>query len=96
MSLLEQLAINDKELGISAVHDRAPEAKLAYVDAQIDEMKAIMWRERCDLLLNAAMERRTDEEAEALDARAREMKANIKRMVRAVDTLVAIRNELQA
>ena len=94
MDVKTQLAELNKELSLTSDHDRDEEGKKEFVDTQLTEIRAVMWRLRVDIILNQSIEAANEEEQAGLDAKVREMKADLRRMKQAIDTLLKVQAAL--
>ena len=94
MDVKTQLAELNKELNLTSDHDRDEEGKKEFVDTQLTEIRAVMWRLRVDIILNQSIEAANEEEQAGLDAKVREMKADLRRMKQAIDSLLRIKAAL--
>jgi hypothetical protein len=93
--LLKQVETIDKELGLGDLHDRDHEGKIEYVATQINEIKQIMWRLRCDILLNSVIEVVGDAEEAEQENKVKAYKRDLKRMGQAIDVYEELLAELK-
>lgn len=94
MALLDQLSKLDERLGVEDHHNRTHSDKLGYIDTQVEEMRAVLWRLRTDIILNNNIKASGEVEQEQKDAKVKEMERDIKQMVQAVNVLLDLRREL--
>lgn len=95
MALLDTLHHIDEELKLNDNHDRAQTEKIEYVETQISEIKSIMWRLRCDVLLNSVIEVTSEAEKEEQEAKVKAYKRDLKRMGEAVNVYTDLLAELK-
>jgi hypothetical protein len=96
MALLEKITQLNKELELTELHDRSKDEQIEYVETQIKEIKAIMHRLRCDILLNSVIEVSSDDEREAQETNVKAYKKDLKRMGQAVTVYNELLEELKA
>lgn len=86
-----------KEFGLTEVHELPADQKLAFLQAQRQELKAGVWRERINVLHALRLQ---EDENEALRAKGNnnivEHKNTIKQFAGGIDTLDALIKELEA
>jgi hypothetical protein len=96
MAHLDKIKELNKELGLTDLHDRAKEEQVEYVETQIKEIKAIMYRLRCDVLINSVIELTDEQEKDAQAANVKAYKKDLKRMGEAVTVYSDLLAELKA
>ena len=95
MKLLDKLEAINKELKLNESHERSATEKQSYVETQIDEIRAIMWRLRCDILLNSVIEVVGEAEAAEQESKVKAYKRDLKRMGEAVNVYSELLEELR-
>ena len=96
MALLDNIKELDKELDLTELHERPHGEQVEYVETQVKEIKAIMFRLRCDILLNSVIEVSSDDERESQQANVKAYKKDLKRMGQAVSVYSDLLAELKA
>ena len=94
MSLLK----TDKELvtklGLTDVHETSVEEKKDYLDAQIDSIKSIIWRNRVDVVLNKHIKTEGKEQAKQVADKIDQFETDIERYAEAVTLMEQLKSEL--
>jgi hypothetical protein len=100
MADFSPLAIDNeliKEFVITSDVDLSTDLKLAFLKAQEEEFKKVIWRNRMDLVLSKKLQESNDERlAEKGRQNAVEYRTTIKQLVGAVETIQQFIKELEA
>jgi len=94
MSLLTKLQANDKELGVTKDHDVAAEDFKAYIETQVNEMRAVLVRLRVDILLNKEIPVEGNLETEGRDKKIKELSNDARQFVESIDVMRKLHDEL--
>ena len=94
--LFEDSAIAE-EFGIKEVHDIPKDQKLAYIQAQLGELKQMAWRERVNIL-HAKRLQKSDIQALAMKGNSNivEHSNSLKQFLGAIEMLATLQEQMEA
>ena len=94
MSLLKSDAELATKLGLTDAHDLSKAEKLDYLEAQIESIKGIIWRNRVDVILNHNIKLEGKEQQKQARDKIEAFEGDIERYAEAVSLMEQLKSEL--